>query len=166
MATTNTISTDVLVDRPVRFANLLIDIVAIFIFAFIATIIVTLLSLIVGNGLAVWLSGMSDAEANILGVVIMSIYYIAMELTTGRTIGKYITGTLIVMEDGTKPKARAVVIRTLCRFLPFEVFSFFGSYPRGWHDSAAGIYVVNAKKFNAALQIKNSFSEIGAVQDI
>jgi len=160
--TTITIGKDLLVDWPLRMVNLLIDVFAIYAFAFILLIIATLIALVWSDAMSVWLTGMTDTGYNILGAVIMSAYYIITELTMQRTLGKYITGTMVVMEDGSKPQARAIVIRTLCRFLPFEVFSFFRSYPRGWHDNSSGTYVVKAKKYKEAIQLQNAFSEIGA----
>ena len=160
MATTE-INTDSLVDWPIRLANLIIDFVVIF----MLFIVVFIIAALINNDVALWLSTISDTVANVLGIIAMSVYYIVIELTTQRSVGKLVTGTMVVMEDGSRPKVKAIVIRTLCRFLPFEVFSFFKSYPRGWHDNASGTYVVNAKKHKEALRLKDAFSEIGIQQE-
>jgi len=154
---TTTISTDSFVDWPVRLANIVIDIVIIY----IALFGILFFAMILSSSFTFWITSLGDLGYNIFGVLTMSFYYIIIELTTQRSVGKYITGTMVVMEDGSKPQARAIVIRTFCRFLPFEVFSFLGSYPRGWHDSASGTYVVNAKKYRDALRVKEAFNEIG-----
>lgn len=52
-------------------------------------------------------------------------------LLKGKTIGKYITKTIVVMEDGSKPKASDIVLRSLCRLIPFDAFSFLGTEGKG-----------------------------------
>jgi len=158
---TITINNDWLVDWPIRLVNIVLDILSIYLV--IAILMICALS---GNDdLALWLSTLTDTGYNLIGAAAMCIYYIVLELTTQRSAGKYITGTMVVMEDGSKPTVKAIVIRTLCRFLPFEVFSFLGSYPRGWHDNSSGTYVVSAKKYKQALALKDSFEEIGIAQE-
>jgi uncharacterized RDD family membrane protein YckC len=50
-----------------------------------------------------------------------------MELAfKGRTIGKLITGTKAVNEDGTEMSPKTIVIRSLIRMIPFELFSALG----------------------------------------
>jgi uncharacterized RDD family membrane protein YckC len=81
----------------------------------------------------------------ILGFIIILIYYVLFEATTGRTPGKYLTGTKVVTLDGKKPSFGQIIIRTLCRFIPFEPFSCLGTYPRGWHDRISKTMVVRVK---------------------
>ncbi|MBC7848103.1 MAG: RDD family protein [Chitinophagaceae bacterium] len=60
-------------------------------------------------------------------------YYTIMEgATKGRTVGKFITGTRAVREDGSAITWKDAFLRTLCRFVPFEPFSGLGVRP--WHD--------------------------------
>lgn len=80
-----------------------------------------------------------------LGALLMSAYYIGFESTTGRTPAKFITGTKVVTLDGKKPGFGQIVIRTLCRFIPFEPFSCLGKYPRGWHDRFSKTMVVRVR---------------------
>jgi hypothetical protein len=47
---------------------------------------------------------------------------------------------MVVGELDERPAFSQVVGRTLCRFIPFEVFSFFGE--AGWHDSIPKTQVV------------------------
>lgn len=81
----------------------------------------------------------------VLGIVIMLAYYIPLETLSGRTIGKLITGTKVVSEEGRIPSFSAVMKRTLSRFIPFEAFSFLGKDPRGWHDTLSKTYVVKCR---------------------
>lgn len=57
-------------------------------------------------------------------------YYFILELLFLQTIGKLHNNSFVHYE-GSKPKA--ILLRTLCRFIPLEPFSFFGK--EGWHDA-------------------------------
>jgi len=77
-------------------------------------------------------------------IIINLLYYIPQEAISGRTLGKRITGTKVVNEDGTELTVGRAIGRTLCRFIPFEPFSFLSSNtPRGWHDSIPKTKVIN-----------------------
>ena len=70
-------------------------------------------------------------------------YYIVLEYFWGKTLGKFLTKTRVVNEAGKQPSFWNIVGRSLCRFIPFEPFSFFGGgKPIGWHDSISKTYVV------------------------
>ncbi len=75
------------------------------------------------------------------------LYYTFFELYFGKTIGKFITKTKVINEYGERPGFRNLLGRSVCRYIPFEPFSFlFGwEYPRGWHDSLSNTYVVEDK---------------------
>jgi uncharacterized RDD family membrane protein YckC len=76
------------------------------------------------------------------GFIIMSGYYIFFEGIFGQSLGKMITGTFVVTEDGEKPNLERIMTRTLCRFIPFDTFSFLGANAIGWHDSISKTMVV------------------------
>lgn len=118
-----------------RFANFVIDTFVIYIIFFIFFF-------------ALALTGDYDPEGGLQYTIylFMFAYHALMEGLTGKTIGKYITKTKVVTEDGEKPTMKTALIRTLCRFIPFEAFSFFGTPCQGWHDSLAKSKVVNDKK--------------------
>jgi uncharacterized RDD family membrane protein YckC len=69
----------------------------------------------------------------------------ATESRFGRTLGKLITSTKVIAQDVVKPGFGRAMVRTLCRFIPFEPFSFFGAERRGWHDSIAKTWVVKSR---------------------
>ena len=83
----------------------------------------------------------------VIGFILIVLYYTLIEASTGRSIGKYITGTKIVNMQGEKPNTSTIIIRSMCRCIPFEPFSFFNSKASGWHDSMSGTRVVNVKHF-------------------
>jgi len=69
------------------------------------------------------------------------LYYLVPEFYWQKTIGKLITKTKVVREDGNRPTFGQILIRTLARLIPFEVFSFLFT-PIGWHDSLSKTIVV------------------------
>jgi uncharacterized RDD family membrane protein YckC len=77
------------------------------------------------------------------GVLIFFIYYGVFEGIWSRTPGKLVFGTRVITDAGNEPAIGHVVKRTLCRFIPFEAFSFFGE--KGWHDSISKTRVVRTR---------------------
>lgn len=71
----------------------------------------------------------------LLAFVSICLYFYGCEkYLHGKTLGKFLTGTRAVMADGSELTTEAIVKRTLFRFVPFEIFSFTGNHPVGWHD--------------------------------
>jgi uncharacterized RDD family membrane protein YckC len=68
-------------------------------------------------------------------------YYCLLEGLTGRTIGKWITGTRVVGLEGERATFGGIVVRTLARLIPFEGISFLFS-ESGWHDRLSRTRVV------------------------
>lgn len=86
--------------------------------------------------------GVRAVFANVLlGVVLSLSYYVALESMFGISLGKLVTRTKVVAESGDRASLQQIIIRSLCRFVPFEPFSFFGQ-SRGWHDRWSGTRVV------------------------
>lgn len=78
-------------------------------------------------------------------IVFSFIYYSLWEGLTGRTPGKFLTGTRVyVAYDATRPSWKTCILRTLCRNIPFEPFSFISARPAGWHDSLVNTVVARA----------------------
>jgi len=72
-------------------------------------------------------------------------YHFLNELCGGRGISKLITGTRAEMADGSPLTVKAAFLRSLCRLIPFEGFSFMGNGPTGWHDRIPCTRVVNVE---------------------
>ncbi|MEO8404827.1 MAG: RDD family protein [Chitinophagaceae bacterium] len=71
------------------------------------------------------------------------IYYtISEQGFKGRTLGKLITGTKVIRTDLKELTFKDVLLRTLSRLVPFEVFSGFGT---PWHDSWTNTTVVKTR---------------------
>lgn len=73
---------------------------------------------------------------------VLILYYTIMESTTGKTVGKMITGTRVLNDDNTQPTTGTILKRSFCRIIPFEAFSFLGGN-NGWHDTLTYTQVVN-----------------------
>jgi uncharacterized RDD family membrane protein YckC len=83
----------------------------------------------------------------VFNALIILVYYVPQETISGKTLGKYITGTKAVREHGEKLSFGQAFGRALCRFIPFEGFSFFGQNgrPRGWHDKITKTKVISTR---------------------
>jgi len=55
-------------------------------------------------------------------------------LLKGKTIGKYITGTRAVTENGLPISTQTAFVRGLIRIIPFEQLSAISFPPYPWHD--------------------------------
>ncbi|WP_207511126.1 RDD family protein [Longitalea luteola] len=73
-------------------------------------------------------------------LVTLAYYTIFEAATNGRTLGKILTNTTAITQDGTPFTFKHALMRSLCRFVPFEPFSAFGYMP--WHDRWTNTVVV------------------------
>ncbi len=113
-----------------------------------------------------FIANMNRIEEYIFGIIITLIYYNLTEIFMARSIGKFVTKTVVVMEDGSKPDYKTIMIRTICRIIPFNHFSFLGTPCRGWHDSLSKTYVVKKSLLDEKRELFYSFSEIGKTEEI
>jgi hypothetical protein len=70
----------------------------------------------------------------------------------------------VVDENGNKPEYQTIMIRSLCRLIPFDALSFLGATSRGWHDSISRTYVVQKNLLEEKKELFNSFEEIGKTE--
>ncbi len=71
-------------------------------------------------------------------------YYTICEMAfKGYTLGKIITGTRAIRSDGNNLTFKDALYRSLCRIVPFEVFSGLGYAP--WHDTWTNTTVIKAR---------------------
>ena len=101
-------------------------------------VIFTIIFIVVGGDAALlWVDNMGFWEEQLLGMGSLLTYYTLMEGMFGVTLGKLITRTRVVNEQGAPPTWRQAALRTLTRMIPFEPFSLLFSddgVARGWHD--------------------------------
>jgi uncharacterized RDD family membrane protein YckC len=65
--------------------------------------------------------------------------------TGGKTLGKYISGTRAVTDDGIPVGPRKAFLRFLSRMVPFEAFSALGTPCYPWHDRWTKTVVIDEK---------------------
>lgn len=125
-----------------RFANFLLDMVFNYLFSLIFFIFLGIVLSVVSPDTLSYFKEDHFLINYLLAIISGMIYYSTLEFTTGRTIAKFITRTKVVNENGERPDYRTILIRSLCRFIPFEPFSFLGSDNSGWHDDFSKTKVV------------------------
>lgn len=122
-----------------RLLNFIIDVIGCYIFLFIVAFILGVFLALGGSNLAYYSE--STITIYLITLFIFTTYYTLFEgLTKGRSLGKLITRTQAVYENGSPINFKAAFIRSLCRFIPFEILSILGGRP--WHDSISNTIVV------------------------
>ena len=82
----------------------------------------------------------------ILGLFTAVGYFVVTEALFQRTLAKFLTGTIVVSQNGDRASFGQIIGRSFARLIPFEAFSFLGGkQPVGWHDSLSGTRVIEAK---------------------
>lgn len=76
------------------------------------------------------------------------LYYVFMEYKYQKTLGKFLTNTKVVMRNGEKPKISEIFIRTVCRLVPLDGFSFLFTRT-GLHDRFSNTIVIKHQKESA-----------------
>lgn len=126
-----------------RFANYLIDFICMLIFMVIFSFMLGIvLALVEPSSLVIFEQENKFLEYAI-GFIAGTLYYSTLEGISGQSIGKALTRTKVVTETGEKPDFGTILLRTICRHIPFEAFSFLSSDPIGWHDSISKTRVVS-----------------------
>lgn len=131
-----------------RFANYIVDLIAFYV---VITFGIGAILYATDDTLFVGIDDDSFVANLIFRIVFLIIYaflYFLVELIfKGRTIGKLITGTKAVNQDGSAMEPKTILIRSLSRAVPFEQLSALGGFP--WHDKWSRTYVIDIKKTQA-----------------
>lgn len=124
-----------------RFANYIIDLVCLYI---------TLFGILIFFPQLFGITDKDSAYAILfqLAVLLFFVLFLFVQelLFNGKTIGKFITKTRALNEDGSKMSAAVALGRAFCRAVPFEPFSAFGSPPTPWHDKWTHTMVIDEKQ--------------------
>lgn len=151
-----------------RIANYFVDYLVVVLFFFLLGVLAVFLNDYLGvSFLYDWvttLENLSQLEDVLLTTFVTLIYYFLMEHYTGRTIGKYITGTKVISIDGAKPDTTQILYRTLSRVVPFDGLSFAFA-ENGWHDNWSDTRVVKIKDYHNAVTRDTEINEIGQKVD-
>ena len=125
--------TPIVVEKGIRFGYYIIDVVFIYMLAFI----IGFASVVAGAD-ATTLA--DPIMSRVFGLLIFVGYYLILESTTGTTLGKMILGYTVINQYAEKPSFLNSLGRNFARAVPFEAFSCFSE--RGWHDTWSNTYVV------------------------
>ncbi|MGJ7903228.1 RDD family protein [Lysobacter sp. 1R34A] len=128
-----------------RFFNYLIDFVACYAIGFVIAFAFALFG---GEGALAAMDEPNLLRDYAIGIGLMLAYYIPLEGMFGVTVGKLITGTRVVDEQGRPPGWGQVIGRTFARLIPLEPFSVLFSdsrRPAGWHDRLPKTLVVRTR---------------------
>ena len=127
-----------------RFANFVIDTLLFYVFFLIVVMLFGITAAISSSSdkITPFFSTNGGAMVFYLSMaVLMVVYYSVIEGSTkGRSLGKLITRTVAIRDDGGAITWRDAFLRSLCRIIPLEVLSAFGGNP--WHDTLTGTRVV------------------------
>ncbi len=127
----------------IRFANYFVDRIIVIVLSILFTVVLLL------NGKA----DINRFEEYLIVYSIAVFYYTLFEAAFGQSVGKFITGTIVVTENGEKPSFGNILGRSFCRLIPFNAFSFLGESASGWHDSITGTRVIEKRYYKKKVQI-------------
>jgi uncharacterized RDD family membrane protein YckC len=139
------VSADIFASLSQRFLNLLIDTLMQLILFFIVLVFMAANAQASGDKTFIANFENNNILQYSITIAIALFYYNFFEIVLARTVGKYFTQTIVVDENGEKPNSETILVRSLCRLIPFNALSFLGISGRGWHDSISKTYVVNKK---------------------
>ena len=131
-----------------RFANYIIDLLVFYALVFTTGVIIAIV-----NPVAIDSFNEEDNGLNLLDrlitLILYGMYMFAIEaIFKGKSLGKLITGTRAVNEDGSNVSPKAALLRGLSRAVPFNVFSALGTPAYPWHDKWTKTYVIDEKESN------------------
>jgi uncharacterized RDD family membrane protein YckC len=125
-----------------RLANLLIDLIIVWIIAVVIQVIISIFS---SSFRELVIDPEPDSSTKAITMLISTVLFIiAYSLiewsTKGRSLGKLITKTVVIKEDGSQITFKEAFLRSVVRMVPFDTISGFSGYP--WHDKWTKTYVV------------------------
>lgn len=129
-----------------RLANYVIDIISFYLVLIVIGIVVALIAPDLLSGLDSD-DPMSNLLDRLVSLILYAVYMGAIEAATkGKSLGKIITGTLAVNEDGSTISTKTAFVRGFSRAVPFSVFSAFGTPCYPWQDKWTNTYVIDKKE--------------------
>lgn len=105
------------IDKSTRLTNYLID--------FFAILLLNVLYLLFFN---------SHVNPKLVLSILTILYYFCFELSSGQTLGKMVTGTIVTNKQGKKPGVFKIFLRSLLRVVPLDVLSYLFGFELGLHD--------------------------------
>lgn len=157
---TFTISDDIIVSKQVRLANYLIDQMVQILFLGIMLFVASVLAHVLNKPeLISWMENLDKVKEYVYGAFFSIAYYAIFESITARSVGKFVTNTVVVFKDGTKPPMETMLRRSIYRILPLNAL-FFLWQNRIWHDQFTDTYVVTKSGLDFELRKYQNTREI------
>jgi len=130
-----------------RFLNYVIDA---FVFAILFFIVLVILGTMNPSALESFIKKNENGDYSLVEQLLIQVIYgtymfIVEALFRGKSLGKLITGTRAVKQDGSPLELRDAQLRGLCRMVPFNAFSALGNPSNPWHDRWTKTYVIDEK---------------------
>ncbi|MBS1565581.1 MAG: RDD family protein [Bacteroidetes bacterium] len=119
-------------DKVIRFGNYIIDVIVFLMLFMLHVVVIEAVFHTKADPDSPWLT--------IYYLMLLFGYFFIFEYFFGKTPGKFLTKTRVVDMNGEWPGGKKLLIRTLCRLIPFDNFSFL--FSAGWHDMLSGTVVV------------------------
>lgn len=121
-----------------RFVNYIIDLIIFYVLMFIVGIFIGIAAV---AGVASTESIAITILTYVFAIAFFLLYYTLLEGSKGKTLGKLVSKTKVVTEDGTPMTYSKAFVRSLSRLVPFEPLSvFFGL--KMWHDQWTNTMVI------------------------
>jgi len=125
-----------------RFLNYFLDFIFLLVFSFLLGMMLAVMFAIFAPSLLDYFDSDDRLIEYLFAFIAGMIYYSTLEVTTGRTLAKFITRTKVVDEKGNTPGFTTILARSACRFIPLEPISFLGGENSGWHDRISKTKVI------------------------
>ncbi len=107
--------------NPIRLANYIVDQLAI---AVLTYVVILFLAVNRKDG---DLFEAGSTQLPLILLIVSVAYYTISEYSTGKTLGKLLTGSIVRCEDGTPPRLAQCTLRAIIRMIPFyPLFFLFG----------------------------------------
>jgi uncharacterized RDD family membrane protein YckC len=128
-----------------RLANYFIDLILFYILFFVLGMIIAVVSPESLESDSLFFD--NPLLDRLLSVVLFGVYMSLVEgIFKGRTLGKLITNTRAVNEDGSTISFSTAFGRGFYRIVPFEPFSALGNPAYPWHDKWTNTYVIDIRQ--------------------
>jgi uncharacterized RDD family membrane protein YckC len=136
-----------------RFANYIIDLIVFYILMAAFGVAWALISPETVGALDTEASGFGLLDRLISTIAFGIIMGLIEAISKGKSLGKLITGTRAVNEDGSTISFQTAMLRGICRAVPFDQLSALGSPSYPWHDRWTTTEVIDERASN--FNIKN-----------
>jgi uncharacterized RDD family membrane protein YckC len=104
-----------------------------------------------------WIDSFDISQRFIFRTILCFFYYGITEQFLNRSLAKFFTKTIVVLEDGSKPRFIDILARTTTRLFPLEPLTFLKGRELGLHDENSKTFVVRKAKLEKS---KKEFFEI------